>query len=88
MHRAGSLRAVEEEISKYEYKLYLVGVQEVRWDAGGRERAGEYTFFYGKGNDNHELGTDLFIDERLISAVKKVEFVSDGIHNTNTSQHT
>jgi hypothetical protein len=30
IYRAGSLRAVEEEISKY--KLYLVGVQEVRWD--------------------------------------------------------
>jgi hypothetical protein len=41
-----------EEMSKY--KLYLVGVQEVRWDGGGTERAGEYTFFYGKGNDNHE----------------------------------
>jgi hypothetical protein len=34
-----------------------VGVQEVRWDGGGMERAGEYKFFYGKGNENHELGT-------------------------------
>jgi hypothetical protein len=32
MYRAGSLRAVVEEISKY--KLHLVGVQEVRWDGG------------------------------------------------------
>jgi exonuclease III len=55
MYRAGSLRAVEEEISKY--KLDLVGVQEVRWDGGGTERAGEYPFFCGKGNENHELGT-------------------------------
>jgi hypothetical protein len=47
MYRAGSLRAVAEEISKY--KLYLVGVQEVRWDRGATEPAGEYTFFYGKG---------------------------------------
>jgi hypothetical protein len=39
------LRVVGEEISKY--KLDLVGVQEVRWDGGGTERAGEYTFFYG-----------------------------------------
>jgi hypothetical protein len=38
-------RAVAEEISKY--KLDLVGVQEVRWDGGGTEPAGEYTFFYG-----------------------------------------
>jgi hypothetical protein len=41
MYRAGSLRAVEEEISKY--KLDLVGVEEVRWDGGGTEPAGEYT---------------------------------------------
>jgi hypothetical protein len=32
MYRAGSLRAVAEEISKY--KLDLVGVQEVRWGGG------------------------------------------------------
>jgi hypothetical protein len=56
MNRAGSLRLVGEEISKY--KLDLVGVQEVRWDGGGTERAGEYTFFYGKGNENYELGTN------------------------------
>jgi hypothetical protein len=40
-------------------KLDLVGVQEVRWDGGGTESAGEYTrtFLYGKGSENHELGT-------------------------------
>jgi hypothetical protein len=48
MYRAGSLRAVAEEISKH--KLDLVGVQEVRWHRVGTEPAGEYTFFYGKGN--------------------------------------
>jgi hypothetical protein len=42
MYRAGSLRVVGEEISKY--KLDLVGVQEVRGDGGGTERAGEYIF--------------------------------------------
>jgi exonuclease III len=46
MYRAGSLRSVGEEISKY--KLDLVGVQEVRWDGGGTERAGEYTFLLWK----------------------------------------
>jgi hypothetical protein len=30
-----------------------VGVQ-VRWAGGGTERAGEYIFFYGKGNENRE----------------------------------
>jgi hypothetical protein len=29
-----------------EYKLDLVRVQEVRWDRGGTEPAGEYTFLY------------------------------------------
>jgi hypothetical protein len=49
LYRAGSLLTVSKELSKY--KLDLVGVQEVRWEGGGTEQAGEYTFFYGKGND-------------------------------------
>jgi exonuclease III len=75
MYRASSLRAVGEEISKC--KLDLLGVQEVRWDGDGPERAGECTFFYGKGNEYHELGTGFFVHKRIISAVNKVEFVSD-----------
>jgi hypothetical protein len=39
MYSAGSLRAVGEDISKY--KLDLVGVQDVKWDGGGTERAGK-----------------------------------------------
>jgi hypothetical protein len=53
MYKASSLRVVAEEISKY--KLDSVGVQEVRWDRGGTEPAGQYTFFYGKGNQNHKF---------------------------------
>jgi hypothetical protein len=52
MYRAGSLRKMAEEIS--EYKLHFMGVQEVRWNRGGTEPAGEYTFFQGKENENHE----------------------------------
>jgi hypothetical protein len=57
--------------------LDLVGVQEVRWEDGGTEPAGEYTFFYGKENENQGLGTGFFVHRRKISAVKRVEFVSD-----------
>jgi hypothetical protein len=67
--------AYYEEILKY--KLDLVGVQEVRWGGGGTEPAGEYTFFYGMGNENRELGTGCLVRNRIISALKKAEFVSD-----------
>jgi hypothetical protein len=44
---------------------------------GGTEPAGEHTFLFGKGNENHELGTGFFVHKSIISAVKRVEFVSD-----------
>jgi hypothetical protein len=59
------------------YKLDLMGVQEVRWDTGGAETTGEYTFFYGKGNEKPELGTGFFVHKRIVSAVNRVEFASD-----------
>jgi hypothetical protein len=49
---------VSRELTRY--KLYLVGVQEVRWEGSGTEPAGEYTFFYGQWNENHGLGTGFF----------------------------
>ena len=45
----------------------------------GTIRASNYNFFYGKGNENHKLGIGFFVHHRRVTAVKKVEFVSDSI---------
>jgi hypothetical protein len=64
--RAGSLATVSKELSKH--KLDLVGMERVRWQGGGTEPAGEYTFFNGKGNQKHELGTGFFVHNNHISS--------------------
>jgi exonuclease III len=74
---SGTLKTVSGELTKY--KLDFVGVQEGRWDKGGTEPACDYTFFYVNGNTDHHLGTGFFVRKRIISTVRRVEFVSDGM---------
>jgi exonuclease III len=76
LYRAGSLRAAARESARY--KLDLVGVQEVRWDKGGGVRTGDYNFFYGKGIENHHLGTGILYTTHYYQQ-KREEFVSDRV---------
>jgi hypothetical protein len=55
---AGSLMTVSRKLSKY--KLDLVAMQ-VRWEGGGTEPAGEYTFLYGNVIENRELHSVFFL---------------------------
>ena len=53
-----------------------MGVQEVRWDKGGRVSEGD-NFFYGKETKIISLEQDFFVHHRIVSAVQTAEFVSD-----------
>jgi len=73
-YRSGSLTTVTRGLAKY--KLGLVGVQEIRWDKVVTVRAGDYVFFCGQGNEN-QLGAGHFVHHKILSAVKRADFVSD-----------
>ena len=77
LYRVGSITAATRKVGRY--KLDLMGVHEVRWDRGGMVRAGDYNFFYRKGKENHEFGMGFFLHHRIVSAVKRVEFVSSRV---------
>jgi hypothetical protein len=76
LYRAGSLMTVSRELARY--TLDLVGVQEVRWEGGGTEPAGEYIFLYGKGNENHELGTSFLCIRELYQQLRELSLLVIG----------
>jgi len=51
LRRSGILKTLARELARY--KLHLVRTQ----DKGSNLRTGDYIFFYGKGNENHPVGT-------------------------------
>ena len=77
LYRAGLLVAAAREVVGC--RLDLVAVQEVRWDRESSVRAGDYKFFYGRGNYNHQLGKGPFVHQRITSAVTKVAYVIDRV---------
>jgi exonuclease III len=77
LYRASSFTAAARKLAKY--KSDLVDEQEVRWDKGGTVRAGDYNFFYGRGKENHQMGIGFFVHPRIVTAVKRVEFVNDRV---------
>ena len=52
---------------------------QVRWHKGCTIKMGDYNFFYGKRNKNHQLGTRFFVHHRIVSTIKREEFVSDRV---------
>jgi hypothetical protein len=45
-------------------------------------RAEDYSFSYGKENENDQLETRFFVEQTLVSAVKVAPFISDRVSYT------
>jgi hypothetical protein len=62
LYRFGSPMTVARELAKY--KLDLEGVQP------------GIKIFCGKGKENHQLGKTCFVHQRIVSSIKRVQFVN------------
>jgi hypothetical protein len=60
-----------------EVQVRLSGCTGGQMGEGGTERAEDYTFLCGQGNGDHQLGTGFFVHKRIVSALRRVEFISD-----------
>jgi hypothetical protein len=70
LYKSGSLITAVRELARY--KLDLLGVQKVKWDNGGTAKAGDNTFSYGEGNENHQLGTRFSVHQRIVPVSDRV----------------
>jgi hypothetical protein len=75
LYTLGAMKSVVGELEKY--KLDLMGFQEVRWEGEGYQRVDNYIYLYGKGKENHQIGTGFFVHNRIISAVIRVKYVNE-----------
>jgi hypothetical protein len=57
---------------------YVIG-----YDGGNTETAGEYTFFSGKGNENHELGTGFLGIREPYQQLRRLSLLVIGCHTTH-----
>jgi hypothetical protein len=70
-----SLKKVTSEVANC--NLHLVAVKRVRWGDAHSQPADDYTFFCANRDDNNHLGTGFFVHKGIISAVQRVELISD-----------
>jgi len=54
LYRAGSITAAARNL---QIQIRFLGVQEVTWNKRRQVTAWGYNFFYGKGNENQQIGT-------------------------------
>jgi len=85
LYRAGSFTAAAAAAAARElvrYKFVLVGVQEVKWDRGGTVRTRDYNFFPWRRKRKSSIGAGFFVHHRIVSTVKRVEFVGNRMSYT------
>jgi hypothetical protein len=70
-NRSGSITTTARKLKRY--NLYLVGVKEVRWDKGGHAKSMRLYFFLWKRKRKSSIGKRVFVNHRIVSAVKTVQ---------------
>jgi hypothetical protein len=74
LYRSGSITTVTRELTRY--KLDLAGTQEGRWDIRSTVRPADYILSMEKKLKSSNRSR-MFVNHRLVSAVNRVDFISD-----------